>query len=433
VILVIVPQAAEKGYVTLKTPQGDIVTKTQLNLDVTTTVTSMTAEARPGTNITINGAYLNWVQRITFARDKIVQAFVTKTFNQIVVRVPDDAETGPLILFYSGTDSSNLQTTDTLKVKLPVATGLSPNPILHQTNLTITGTDLDLAKQILFTGVATPVTTFVSQSATQLVVRIPAGARKGKITLVALSGVSTQSAADLDLTLPAITTMTPNPIDPGTNLTITGANLNLVTSITFENAAAVTSFVSQSATQIVVASPMGIARGQITLGVLNSTVTVGSADVLEIIGAAPPPVIALHIYNDAVTANWNGWIGGGWGGTKDLDNTSPVRVGSKSCKIVYAGGYGSPLQLGGANISLTSYTTLKISIYGAPGSGGKTVSIALNGVNNLYNVTIVEGVWTDYAIPLSTLTASSTMNEIWIQEFSGTGGFTIYVDEIGLN
>ena len=432
-ILVIVPQAAEKGYVTLKTPQGDIVTKTQLNLGVTTTVTSFTAEARPGANITINGTYLNWVQRITFAKDKMVQTFVSKAYNQIVVKVPDDAETGPLILFYSGTDSSELQTTDTLKVKLPVATGLSPNPILHQTNLTITGTDLDLAKQIIFTGVAAPVTTFVSQSATQLVVRIPAGARKGKITLVALSGVSTQSTIDLDLTLPAVATMTPNPINPGSNLTITGTNLNLVTSVTFENAPAVTSFVSQTPTQIVVASPSGIARGQITLGVLNSTVTVRSTDILEIIGAAPPPVISFPIYNDAITANWNGWLGGGWGGTKDLANTSPVREGTKSVRINYVGGWGSPFQIGGANINLASYSTFKISVYGAAGTGTKTVKIVFNGTGG-FNINVIEGVWTDYAIPLSSLTAGSTLSEIWVQEFNNSGGgYTIYVDAIGLN
>src|SRR6188474_1466220 len=168
-ILVLVPQPAEKGYVTLKTPEGDIVSKTQFNIDVLTTVTSITAQARPGENVTITGTYLNWVDRITFERDKVVQTFVSKTQTQLVVKVPDDAQTGPLVLHYTGTDSNYVQTRDTLKVTLPVTTSLSPNPIKHQTNLTITGTNLDLARQILFNGVSTPVTTFVSQTATQLV------------------------------------------------------------------------------------------------------------------------------------------------------------------------------------------------------------------------------------------------------------------------
>jgi hypothetical protein len=435
-ILLIVPQVAEKGFVTLKTPQGDIVSKTQLNLGVTTMVTSMTLQARPGENITINGNFLNWVKSVTFARDKVVTSFVTKTLNQLVVRVPDDAQTGPLVISYTGTDSSFVETTDTLKVALPRITAMTPNPVKHQTNLAITGTDLDLTTKVIFSGVATPVTTF-TKTATQIVVSVPAGAKKGKLTLESASGLQTTSAADLDVLLPAVTTISPNPIDPGANLTITGTNLDLVTTVTFENAPAVSTFVSRSATQMVVQVPNGVSRGKVTLGVLNSSLTVQSADVLEITGAVPPPTVAFPFYEDGVTSNWTstGWIGGGWGGTRDLDNTSPVRAGTKSVRINYVGGYGSPLQLGhnaGASVSIGSYTTFKISIYGAPGSNGKNVNIGING-KDAHTITIVEGKWTDYSIPISGMTTDIILKEIIIKEFSGTGGFTIYVDAMGLN
>ena len=177
----------------MKTPEGEVVSKTQFNLGVTTIVNSVTDQARPGGNITITGDYLNWVTKVTFTKDKVVETFVSQSINELVVTVPDDAETGPLVLTYSGTDSADVQTDDTLHVMLPVATSFSPNPVKHQTNLTITGTDLDLAKKVFFTGVSTAVTTFVSQSATQLVVNVPAGAKKGTITLEAASGKQTVS------------------------------------------------------------------------------------------------------------------------------------------------------------------------------------------------------------------------------------------------
>jgi hypothetical protein len=429
-ILVLVPTAAEKGFVTLKTPEGDIVSKTQLNLGVTPTLTSMTLQARPGENITLTGNYLNWVKSITFTRDKTVQTFVSKTINQLVVTVPADAQTGPLVIAYGGTDSMSVETKDTLKVTLPLITGVAPNPVKHGTNLTITGTNLDLAKQVLFTGNANPVTTFVSQSATQLVVVVPPSTTKGKVTLAAASGVTTVSTMDLDVVLPTITNMTPNPVDTLTNVTITGTNLDVVSSASFVGVnTAVSTFVSQSPTQLVVRVPGGAISGKLTLNVKNSTLSVKSSNDLSIVGSSVPPII---IYDDAVTAAWNGWVGGGWGGNKDYNNTSPVRQGSKSIKIDYVGGYGSPFQLGGANISLAGYTKFKISVYGAPGSGGKTVSVAFNQVNNKYNINVVEGQWTDYEIPIATLTSSTALNEIWVQEFSGTGGFTIYIDAIGL-
>jgi hypothetical protein len=285
----------------------------------------------------------------------------------------------------------------------------------------------------MFTNVATPVTTFVSQSATQLVINVPGATKKGKVILEAASGVQTTSAIDLDVLLPAVTNMTPNPVDPGANLTVTGTNLDLCTSITFENRPPVTTFVSQSPTQIVVTVPTGVANGKITLGVLNSTVTVQSPDILNITGTAPPPSVALPFYDDAVTANWNGWTGGGWGGSVNYNNTSPVRVGTKSAKIDYVGGWGSPLQLGGASVNMTPYTTFKISIYGGPGSAGKKINIVFNSSGG-YQVTLgAEGQWTDYAIPRTSISAANSLTDIWIQEFNGSGGFTIYVDAMGLN
>jgi hypothetical protein len=233
--------------------------------------------------------------------------------------------------------------------------------------------------------------------------------------------------------LPAITNITPNPVDPGANVTITGTNLDIVASITFNNAAAVSTFISQSPTQIVVKVPgPGVATGLVTLNVLNSTLTVQSPAPLQITGAAPPPTISFPIYDDAVTANWNGWIGGGWGGTSDRNNSTPVRVGTKSVRIDYVGGWGSPFQLGGASINLSAFTSFKVSIYGGAGTTGKNINIGINGGDS-YTIALVEGKWTDYAIPISTLTSATTLNEIWVKEYNGSGGFTIYVDALGLN
>ena len=53
------------------------------------------------TNITISGNYLNWVDRITFTKNKVVETFISQSFNEIVVTVPEDAETGPLVISYS--------------------------------------------------------------------------------------------------------------------------------------------------------------------------------------------------------------------------------------------------------------------------------------------------------------------------------------------
>jgi hypothetical protein len=200
VIKVKVPAETERGFVTLKTAQGDIVSKTTLNLEVVVEVTGVPSNARPGENITITGEYLNWVTAIKFSKDKWVDSadFVSATLNQLVVEVPMDAESGPVVFYYGGTGKGPLEVeTLGLELTLPAISGMGPNPAVREENLTITGTNLDLVKGIMFKGKTTADTVFVSRSATELVLKIPAEANKGKITLVAYSLVTVQSEESL--------------------------------------------------------------------------------------------------------------------------------------------------------------------------------------------------------------------------------------------
>ena len=432
-ILLIVPSAAEKGFVTLKSSDPDVVSKTKLNLDVTASVASITPEARPGENITITGNYLNWVKSVTFARDKVVTSFVSQAQNQLVVTVPADAQTGPLVLYYTGTDSAALQTADTLKVTLPTISRLSPNPeVKHQENLTIYGTNLDLVKEVIFSGVATPVTTFVSQTPTELVVKVPASTTKGKVTLKVASGVTVQSSIELAVVLPAVTSIAPNPIDAEANLTVTGTNLDLVTGISFTGVAAkVTSFVSQSPTEIVVKVPAGTLKGKIVLSVLNSTLTVESSQVLNINGGLPPLAdFAYPIYTDATQNGFGDWS---YTVTHDFNSTANVRQGDKSIKAVYGGnGYQGVTFHKDNGPATAGYTRLEFSVFAEAGLNGKKITIVINGnyAGPNKQVTLVEGEWTTFSVTMADIGSPANINEIVLQSAGWTG--TVHIDHVGL-
>lgn len=433
-IRIIIPANTQRGLVTLKTPDGDIVSKTVLDLSVVPVITSMTKEARPGATISIKGTHLDWINTVTFAKDIVDSNFVSQNYGELVVTVPENAETGKLIFSSGGTDPITFESDSTVIVTLPVATGFAPNPVKHQTNLTISGTNLDLVKKLSLPGVSAPITTFVSQSATQIVLKVPSEAISGKVTLYPASNVPSVSAGTMNLAYPAIADMAPNPVAIGSNLTVTGTNLDLVNSIAFQGVSTpVTTFESQSATSIVVKVPAGAINGKITLGIINTSQTVLSANILTIEGYIVPTGPVFPIYEDGITANWNGWIGGGWGGTVTLNNPSPVKRGTASAKITYvSGGWGVPLQLGGANISLAPYTTFRVSIYGGTGSNGKSVNIGFNEADGK-TVTIVEGAWTNFDIPLGQISSATKLTHLYLKNYSSSGEFTIYIDDMGLN
>lgn len=426
-ILVVVPEATEKGFVVLKTPAGDITSKTEFNISIAAVVTAIPGVSRPGENITIQGNYLNWVTAVTFYDGKTVYDFVSQSINELVLTVPVDAQTGTLVLAYGGTDSSFMETTDTLHVTLPMAAALSPNPIKHADELTITGTDLDLTTELTFTGTAAPITSFVSQSATEIKVVVPAEAQSGAITLKAASGVTTKSAADLSVLMPAFGTITPNPADPKKDITITGTNLDLVTAVAFTGITdPVTTFTSHSATEIKVIVPDGTLKGKLVFSVLNSTLKVTSDEVLDIKGGLPPLAdFPLPIYTDAFESGFQDWS---WA-AHDANSSELVRQGDKSIKATYNAWEGITFHAG-TGISTSAYTKLEVSMYGGPGTAGKMMSFIINGNwGGPYQVPITEGEWTTYSIDISALGSPNPLNEIVLQ---ATFGGVVYIDHVGL-
>lgn len=425
-ILVKVPNETVQGFVTLKTSAGDIVSKTQFNLEVPVKITSVTAQARPGETITIKGDFLNWVNRVTFGLNKAVDTFVSKTLTELVVRVPMDAQTDKLILSTGGTEPLTIVTDNALVVTLPAATGLSPNPVKHAANLTITGTDLDLVRGVSFIGVSAPVTSFESQSATQLVVKVPGGAKDGKITLTAPSKVTVQSGSELKMVWPDATAFTPGKIDPETNVTITGTNLDLVTGITFSGVSApVTSFVSQSATQIVVKAPPKALKGKLIFSVLNSTVTVESGPTLDFTGGLPPlDPLAAAIYTDALQNGFSDW---GYGGTTDKNNSENVRDGAKSVKKTFTGW--DAVRFAGSTLPTSGRTHVVFSVFGGPGMEGKEANLIINNNWGIKKFIIKEGEWVEFRFTMAELGNPASINDWGIQ--CGTPG-VIYVDHVGL-
>ncbi len=348
VIVVVVPMETEEGFVTLKSRNGNIVSKTILSFEVPVTIETITAEAKPGSTITITGDFMNWVTEVTFAEGLVVSEFVSQSLNELVVTVPMEAQTGSVLLSTGGTEPLFIETEEELVVTLPTVTALAPNPVARGAELTITGTDLDLVSGILFKGLTVPVTEFVSATETEIKVVVPEEANQGKISLVTFS-------------------------------------------------------------QLQVESP----------------------DALSLVGALPP-LAALNVafYVDALQNGWQKW--GGWGGgSSDIANADNVRDGTASIKVVFAADWGGPLQLGGGNSSTSGRTELAFSIFGGPGTNGQQLNvIAKGGSTEEKIVTMVEGEWTEFKIPLSDFGNPASITEFIFQSRGWAG--TIYVDHIGL-
>ncbi|MFH0760842.1 MAG: glycan-binding surface protein [Bacteroidota bacterium] len=262
-LVITVPEATVNGKVTLKTPQGDIVTKTLLKISEPIAIESITPMmARPGEVITIAGTYLNLVKEVIFTKNKTVTSFESQTKTELQVKIPADAQTGTIVLSNGEAEPIEIETVKPVIVVLPEITQLSPNPVKAGTLLTLQGTDLDLVRDVILGG-GKKVTEFVSKTESKIELTVPADAKDGKIKLVVASEVEVESAAELVMVIPVIAGIAPNPVENGQTLTVTGTDLDLITGATFGGGKSGT-LLGGTATEIRITVPLDATEGPVT-------------------------------------------------------------------------------------------------------------------------------------------------------------------------
>lgn len=222
-----------------------------------------------GDLLTIEGDYLNLMYAVVFTGNDTVYSedFVTHDRYTIECYIPSKASTGVITLTDLGETPNELESSEELTIVLPTVTSLSNTNPKAGDEITIEGTDLDQIVSLSFEGVSIDAADFVSQSATSITVVVPAAAEDGEIVLTTESGIEI-SAGSITLVLPSNLSASPSPVKNGATLTVTGADLDLITSITFNNSSS-SAFTLNSSTELTAVVPDDAQEGDLTLTLAN--------------------------------------------------------------------------------------------------------------------------------------------------------------------
>lgn len=305
-------EKCDTGIVVLTTKKGGeirtitpIVYREDIKIDKFYVGSENNLAGNVGDKLTIKGDYLNLIHGIIFAENDTVKedAFVTHDRYTIEVAIPMTARTGKFKLTDLAAQPSELESELALTVNEPTVSGLSnANPKAGET-ITVNGESLTQVVTVSLNGAKVD-TADVKHSADGKSISfvVPAKATDGEVTLNLYSGVQVP-AGSITTVVPTNLSAVPNPVKNGAKLTITGKDIDLITSISFPNGKN-TEIEQQSATEIVTTVPEDTKEGDITLSLENGkTVSVAFTLVKASVTAVNPT--SLMAGGDIIIAGKN--------------------------------------------------------------------------------------------------------------------------------
>ena len=286
-IRVTVPQTAQPGLVVLKTPKGDITTKTELTFTEPIALEAFApAEVKPGGELTITGEYLNLIKEVIFADEVTVPAdeFVSQSRQEIKVIVPDSAQTGKFILSDGAEIPNWIYSEGELEVTLPSVEApldlvdKKPGDVIR-----VSGENFDLVKKVQMpNGDEVEFTMTASSEGDELTFTLPDNVSDGEVTVLPASDVKVVVATVVVATPSNVVAVPAVNLRGGDMITLKGTNMDLVTDVTFPGVEEAVGLESQNSTEIKVLMPAAAISGDLQLNT-NS----GKATAVSIATAKP--------------------------------------------------------------------------------------------------------------------------------------------------
>lgn len=286
-IRVTVPQTAQPGLVVLKTPKGDITTKTELTFTEPIALEAFApAEVKPGSELTITGEYLNLIKEVIFADEVTVPVdeFVSQSRQEIKVIVPDSAQTGKFILSDGAEIPNWIYSEGELEVTLPSVEApldlvdKKPGDVIR-----VSGENFDLVKKVQMpNGDEVEFTMTASSEGDELTFTLPDNVSDGEVTVLPASDVKVVVATVVVATPSNVVAVPAVNLRGGDMITLKGTNMDLVTDVTFPGVEEAVGLESQNSTEIKVLMPAAAISGDLQLNT-NS----GKATAVSIATAKP--------------------------------------------------------------------------------------------------------------------------------------------------
>lgn len=188
-------------------------------------VSAVSAERfKAGETITVSGTNLQFTASVKMTGAVVENLSVSNDGTKLTFVQPDEAQSGPWFLV---TRSGVEIPAGELVCVVPADLAVAPVPVKAGATLAITGKDLDLVKSVQLPNAGE----VEFQFGEALSFTVPASAQEGEISLVLINDEVV--TVGYTLVKPVFGAFSVNPAAAGSPLTITGTDLDLVTSVTF--------------------------------------------------------------------------------------------------------------------------------------------------------------------------------------------------------